>query len=1045
MTKIYAKIAAVTLWYILCLYLPGSAQETSKRSIPVQEALQTVSRLYGTKFIYEADVVAKKSTTTDPEKLRDKPVEEVLKNILYPNNLVFLYVDKNHYTIVARQPNTPVNKATAQAILPVTADTAKDRAPANVGMGISTKALQEVVVVGYGQQKKLNLTGSVETISGDRIANRPTQDVSNLLTGQVPGLTVEQNSGQPGRDGGTIRIRGIGTIGNNDPLVIVDGVESGYSNIDPNDIASISVLKDASAAAIYGVRAANGVILITTKRGQAGKMSLSYSNYFGVQHATRLPKYATAADYAVLYNEALVNDGSAPKYTAEDLQKYRDGSDPDFHPNSDWVGALFSQSGFVQNHSLGMNGGTDRTRYNISFGYLNREGLIANTASARYTLRANFDQDFSARFKMSLNIAASRQEIEEPTMSMGELIHRAYREAPTATIKYSNGNWGGFPYDHNSAAIAEDGGQQKSYINTFIGTLNAAYEIWKGLKLRGIASVTDNTYKNHAVNRNLKLYNYDVVTTTYRSSVWDSRNENLEVNLQAFLDYAHSFADEHNVKLLLGYNQISDTYDEISAGIYDLPSDAVDQLNSGNKATWSNAGNATDYRLRSYFGRLNYNFQEKYLFEVNFRYDGTSRFPKNNRYGFFPSFSAGWNITKENFFPVTNWLDNLKLRGSWGRLGNQEIGNYRYKPTYSSGINYTYGGTLVPGIAENRSLTNPNIKWETTTETNLAFDADLFKGKLSLTAEYYTRNTKDILMDLPQAAILGGYAPVVNAAAVSNKGFDFVARHQNKIGQVGYWINANIAYVKNKITDLAGGDQPGRAVGDPINNIYGYEALGLFQTQEEVDRSPDQAGTFGGAQPGDLKYADIGGPDGKPDGRIDSYDRRSLGTSFPEISYGIQFGANYKNFDLSVAAQGVGRVSRYLSGQAIQPFPNLGKALERHLDRWTPEHMEGYFPRMSLNTAARNYNTNSYWVKSSAYLRVRNIQLGYTIPAAILNKAKIQRLRIYFSVDNPFLFTKYKEFDPEAPQFATVNWQGNGAGNYYPQVRTITGGLNITF
>lgn len=851
MTNILARTAVVLLCVILSLLRTGHAQENKPRSIPVQQALQTVTKLYGTRFLYEAEVLAGKTTTTDPEKVKDKPLEEVLKGILYPNNLVFLYVEKNHYTIVARRQ--PVGKEDGNIAQP-----RRDTLPAVTRSNMqlpgdtlisSNKTLGEVVVVGYGRQKKLNLTGSVETISGDRIANRPVQDMSNLLTGQVPGVTVEQTSGQPGRDGGSIRIRGIGTLGNNDPLVIVDGVEAGYSNVDPNDIASISVLKDASAAAIYGVRAANGVLLITTKRGKAGRMSLTYNNYFGVQQATRLPRFANSADYAMLYNEALANDGSTPQYTAEDIQKYRDGSDPDFHPNSDWVGSLFSRSGFLHNHYLAMTGGTERTRYNISLGYLNRTGLVANTASDRYTLRINFDQDFSDRFKVGLNISASRQEITEPSMSMGELVHRAYRESPTATIRYSNGNWGGFPYDHNSTAIAESGGIQKSASNIFTGTLNAEYEILKGLKLRGIASVTDNTYKGHTVNQALKLYNVDVVTTTYRSSVSDARYESLEVNLQAFLDYTHSFNEVHNIKALLGYNQISDTYDEIGAGIYDLPSSAVDQLNAGNKATWSNYGNATDYRLRSYFGRVNYNFKEKYLLEANFRYDGTSRFPKKNRYGFFPSFSAGWNISREIFFPVTNWLDNLKLRGSWGRLGNQEIGNYRYKPTYALGINYTFGGALTPGIAENSDLTNPDISWESTTETNLAFDADLFNGKLSVTAEYYIRKTADILLNLPQPSILGGNPPYVNAASVSNKGIDFIVRHQHQIGKVAYWINANMSYVKNRITDLAGADQPGRSIGDPINNIYGYVALGLFRSQDEVDKCPTRLPHSAGPSP----------------------------------------------------------------------------------------------------------------------------------------------------------------------------------------------------
>ncbi|WP_256009029.1 TonB-dependent receptor [Desertivirga xinjiangensis] len=909
------------------------------------------------------------------------------------------------------------------------------------------RALNEVVVVGYGTQKKVNVTGSVETVTEKQIAGRAQPDISNLLTGQVPGLTIVQNSGQPGRDGGTLRIRGIGTLGNNEPLVIVDGIESGYSNIEPNDIESVSVLKDASASAIYGVRAANGVLLITTRRGKTGKPTINYNNYFGAQNATRLPDYANSADYAFLYNEALTNDGGTPLYSAEDIQKYRDGSDPDNYPNSDWVGSLFSEAGFQQNHYLGINGGSENTRYNLSFGYLDRNGLVVNTSNERYTMRVNFDQDFSKRFKVRVNLSGSRQSIVDPSMNLGDLVHRAYRESPTATIRYSNGNWGGYPYDHNSTAIARDGGYQNTFNNIFISSLNAEYELLKGLKLRGIAGVTNNTYKYHGFTKNLQLYNNNDVTTTYRSYVGDARSETMELNLQAFLDYDRSFSGMHNVSALVGYNQISNDYDEITAGIYDLPSDSQDQLNAGNKATVLNSGNASDYRLRSYFGRLKYNFKERYLLEGNFRYDGTSRFPKDNRYGFFPSFSAGWNISREPFFPSVRWIDNIKIRGSWGQLGNQEIGNYAFLPTYALGINYTFGGTLSPGIAENSSLANETISWETSTETNIGLDADIFKGRLSITAEYYSRDTEDILLNLPQPSTLGGYPPTINAGAVSNKGFDFIVRHQNQIGKAGYWINGNFSYVKNRITDLAGGDTPGRSVGDPINNIYGYVAMGLFQSAEEIENAPDQTATFGGAQPGDIRYVDISGPDKVPDGIIDTYDRKSLGSSFPKVSYGFQLGANYRSFDFSFNAQGVSKVSNYLGGQAIQPFPNMGKALNAHFDRWTPENPNAAFPRISLSAASRNYGSvNSFFVKDASYLRIRNIQAGYSFPAKVLNRIKVSRLRVYLNIDNPFLFTSfYDDFDPEAPAYPTVGWLSYAAGNYYPQVTTITGGINLTF
>ncbi|QEK51064.1 TonB-dependent receptor [Pedobacter aquae] len=906
------------------------------------------------------------------------------------------------------------------------------------------QTLKELVVVGYGTQKKVNVTGSVETVSSKMLENRPATDVSNLLTGQVPGLTVIQNSGQPGRDQGTIRIRGIGTLGSgNDPLIIVDGVESTMFNVDPNDIDNISVLKDASASAIYGVRAANGVIIISTKRGLAGKTNITYNGYTGFQQATRLPKFLGSVDYALLLNEAIINDGGIARYTEEEIEKFRNASDPVNYPNSDWVNGLFSESGLQQNHHLGLRGGTEVSKYALSFGFLNRGGLIPNTSSDRYALRANFDQDFSKKFKISLNLSGTRVETDDPSISVFDLVHRAYREPPVVPIQYAPGIWGAYMNEHNSIAQAKEGGYRKEINNKFISTLSGQYEIIKGIKLRGLAGVTNQWTNLNTQAKTLNLYNaYDDVLQTYpvarsfRSFFSADRSETLELNLQSFLDYEHTFNSVHNLKVLLGYNQISTKTNWIGANIFDLISNDLDQLDAGNADTETNYGSAIDYSLRSYFTRLNYNFKEKYLLEFNLRYDGTSRFPATNRWGWFPSFSAGWKISDETFFPEFNWLDNLKFRGSWGQLGNQEIGNYGFISTYVPGVNYSFGGQLVPGIAEKgtlpgTSLFNRRIRWETTSITNIGFDAEFFKGKLSLTGEYFVRNTDDILLPIDQPFILGVFGnPTVNAGAVSNEGFEFVARHQNKIGVVNYFVNGNFSYVRNEITDLGGRDGPGRAIGDPIQNIYGYVADGLFNSQEEVYNYPSQA-VLGSAAPGDIRYKDLNG-----DYLIDAKDRKSLGSYFPKINYGLQMGVIYKNFDASIAAQGVGEVYNLLSGQATHPFVNGAKALDMHLNRWTPENLNAAYPRLSLATASRNTVPNSFFLQNASYLRIRNLQVGYTLPKGVLKQLKLERFRLYFSADNPLLITSFEGFDPEAPL---------GDGNYYPQVMTITGGLNINF
>ncbi|MDN5199713.1 SusC/RagA family TonB-linked outer membrane protein [Fulvivirgaceae bacterium BMA10] len=907
-------------------------------------------------------------------------------------------------------------------------------------------ALSEVVVIGYGVQKKVNLTGAVETVTSEAIENRPATDVSNLLTGQVPGLTILQRSGQPGADAGSITIRGLGTLNNTSPLIIVDGVESSFQNIDPNDIDNVSVLKDAAAAAIYGVRAANGVVIITTKRGNQGKTNVSYNNYFGVQEATNLPKFLGSADFAMLFNEALANDGQAPFYSDSDIQSFRNGNDPDNFPNTDQVGELFTESGFQQNHHLSVTGGNENSRFAVMFGYLSREGLMKNTNYDRYSLRVNVDQDLTPKLNLGTNIALTREEITSPSFGVGGIIGHAFREPPTVPNRFSNGNWGGYLGEHNSIAELADGGLSRTFRNKVITSITAGYEIFEGLKIKGVAAITNDLNKSKSFWQVFSLYNTPTdIGRTFRSGLSENRTDQIDINLQALLTYEKSI-NQHDFNALLGFNERKITQESINAGISDLPSNnALNQLNAGNQDTETNSGGGFEFRLRSLFGRLNYAYNNRYLFEANFRYDGTSRFPSNDRFSVFPSFSAGWRLSEEDFFNVS-FINELKVRASWGQLGNEDLGNafYPYQPTFVFGRNYSLGGSLVSGISENSSLPNTSITWEVSTNTNFGVDAEFLEGKLNFSIDYFTRKTEDILIpDRSASLTLGASAPAGNFGTVENKGFELSIGYQETHDKFSYYVNGNIAFVTNELTSQGTGvnatpnfsspfgvnriDQ----VGSPIQSLFGYEVIGIFSSQSEIDAAPDQATTFGGVSPGDLRYRDVNG-----DNAITPDDRVVLGSDFPELNYGIQLGGSYGNFDLSMLWQGVGKVTGYLNREASEAFFNAGKVLERHLDRWTPQNTDASYPRLTIANSNRNNVTNSFFAQDASYLKLRNLQVGYTFPQAILDKIKLEKLRLFFSADNLIIITSFEGFDPEAPI---------GRGDFYPQVRTFTGGINLSF
>ena len=906
----------------------------------------------------------------------------------------------------------------------------------NVIMTDDSQNLSEVVVVGYGTQKKVNLTGAVSTVKSEMLENRTTSNPVNMLTGQIAGVTIVQNTGQPGADAGNLRVRGIGTLGNAEAMVVIDGVESSMSNVDPNDIESISVLKDAAASSIYGVRAANGVILITTKRGAVGKPVVSYNGYVGWQAACRLPNFLDSYNYATLLNEAYQNDGSNAPYSQDVLSAIKNGSDPDRYANSNQVDALLSENGLFHNHHLSVVGGNEGIRYSLTAGFHKKDGLIPNVSYNRFNVRSNVDAQISKRLDVALNISASRDDrmapatstVNDPDTDMYYIMYHAFRETPVTPIRFLNGNYGLFLNEHNSVAEARNSGTSHVYNSNFQGNASFVYKILDGLTLRGNAAATFYLKDTHVFQKKMDFYSSDSedpIKST-RSLVKNTDKKSLELNLQAYLDYDKTFG-KHGIKALLGYSQIHNEYRLLSALRKDLPTNnMLGEINAGDITTQETEGTSVAYALRSVFGRFNYDYDSRYLFEANVRYDGSSRFPKNNRFGVFPSFSLGWRLSEESFFHA-DWVDNLKIRASWGQLGNQEIDDYAFYNTYAFGYDYSFGNVLYSGISINDIMANTAITWEKTNQTDVGIDADFWGGKLSFTGDFFVKNTNAILLKLPIPDLVGVNAPMQNAGKVRNTGVELAFTHRNQINDFRYSTSFNFSYIHNEITDLSGGDTPGRSVGDPVDNIYGYVCDGIFRSQEEIDNSPKQ---IWGAEPGDLKYRDLDG-----NGTVDQNDRKSLGSTFPKINFGLRLNFEYKNFDLTALLQGAGMVKGLVKSEISQAFFNGGKVTDSWLDRWTPENPGATYPRLTISSSSRNYMTSSFWTQNASYLKMRNLQLGYTLPKNVLGNTGLSKLRVYCSIDNLFTITGFDGLDPEMITTKT----------YYPLTRNYSFGVNVSF
>ena len=926
-----------------------------------------------------------------------------------------------------------------------------DKSQLDVTMLPSDNRLSDVVVVGYGTQKKVSMTSAVSEVSGKELVRRPVSSLEQALQGKVPGLTILDKGGAPGSSNTPIVLRGVNTLFTSEdlsgasvsPLVLIDGIEQPFSNINPDDVESISVLKDASSTAIYGSRASNGVILITTKRAKGGKVSVNYSGYYAIQKSVSNPEALDLESYLRLQNWAYKNVGSNPPrpYRDADIDAYVQGNatDPLLFPLPfDWYSRAFHTAPQTS-HSVAISGGNENFRGRMSLRYMDQEGIISNTSSRLNEARINTDFKASDKINFSADIDYRYERNLNPH-GLASIFQFMTQNSIWAVPRYPNGDYGGGTQGNNPLLLIDKGGYNRQASDFIVGNLRGSWEIIKGLKFTTqFAARTTSGYGKLYQNTWETRDSTVVKKRNINNNLTESRNSNREFTLNNLLDYATSIKD-HELKFLAGYSQIQFTSNSLSAYRQNFYNNDVQSIGQGaDDATKSNGGGDAQWGLRSYFGRFNYNFQDKYLFEANGRFDGSSRFTGNNQYSFFPSFSAGWRLSEETFFqPLQNVVNEFKIRGSWGRTGNQAVALYSYFPTLNL-VNYSFNGAPVQGYLQ-MQIANPDLTWESTTETNVGIDAQLFGRKISLTVDRYIKLTEGILLTLPVPGALGLQAGPRNAGKVENRGWEFTVGSRNRFGAFGLDATLNLSMNRNEVVDLAGTgpffygtDQNPRYTiqeGYPIYSFWGYKTDGLYQTDAEAAAGPFYTRA---AKAGDLRYVDT-----NKDGKIDAADQTYLGNTFPKYSFGGAFNLSYKAFSLNLALQGVSGANIRMAGAFGQGgnFEGMVPSIYKN-NYWTPENPNAYFARPTKQDL-RNQTNSDRLVLDASYLRLKNAQLVYQLPAGLIKRARMNQASIYVSATNVLTFSKLNEWniDPESM---------SGVQNYYPQTAVYTVGVNLQF
>lgn len=946
--------------------------------------------------------------------------------------------------------------------------------------------LGEVVVVGYGTQRRTNLTGSLVQLNNAALTKRQVSSSSQVLQGLAPGVTVQQQSGRPGADGASIRIRGESSIlGNSNPLVVIDGLQlptgsglDALNQLDPNAIESITILKDAASTAIYGNRASAGVILVKTKRAQKKGLQLSYNNFVTKQDFTSIPRRVSAIDHMLLSNVAEQNrtgDPNATVFPQSVIDNYRTKPVDNFEIiDTDWLKEVLTNSGMMHNHNVQINSGGERLNLFTSFTFFDQRGLTPNTNFKRYDLRINPEFKVSDKLTLIGNVAYTNNFNVIPSTGSPEFIIRQAVGLPAIGAgKFGPGLYGnaGQSNNRNPIAMTEAAGTSETEGNNLLTRFGFNFQPIKGLEIEGYWGREVRNPYTKSFQKNADIYapnlatgRLDLITqwpgTTQLSETW---RDDLYRTWLGQASYSTRIKDVHSIKVMAGGQ--NEYYRNYFFGATRLGFTNPNQpyLNVGTGAQTNNAG-VSELALAGFFGRVNYGYDDRYLLELNGRRDASSRFSQalDKQWGTFGSASAGWVFSREKFFGnLTDIISFGKLRGSIGVNGNQNIGNNNYvfdafyqNSLYNNPLNGTnayFNNITTFGVAL-LQFPNPELQWERSQQWNVGLDVSFLKH-FTVTADYFVRSLKDMILQrtLPQSA--GGLAnPFVNAGTMENRGWELTMNYKQSFKKWRVDATVMVSDVKNKVTGLVPGlpfigDGIRTTAGQALNSFFGYRALGFFSDSNDVKNSPVQFGQVWnpsptvGAKPGDMKYADISGPDGKPDGIVDAFDRTFLGNAFPRYEYSVNLNIGYGNFDLNIFGQGVGMRNNYLSGTGAVPFASADFAaslLDHHKDYWRPDNQNATFPRLlPAGVGGNNYLLSDWWIRSAAFFRIKNINLGYTLPQAALQKLKIANLRVFVSGQNLLTFTPaWRGFDPE------IN---NANAEFYPLMRTFTAGVNVTF
>ena len=926
----------------------------------------------------------------------------------------------------------------------------------NIQMTLDAEQLEEVVVIGYGTQKKSDLTGSVATVDGGAITERNPIQVSQALQGTIPGVLVTRGAGSAPGSSATIRVRGITTIGSSEPLIIVDGVP--VDNIDfvnSNDIESISVLKDAASASIYGSRAAAGVILVTTKRAKQGQASFEYTVQYGIEKPTQLPDYVGPVRYMEMINEQLWNDngnpsgGETPVYTQDFINDYVDNNrtNPDEFPITNWADLILKDHSTRVAHQLNFSMGNEKIRTKGSFKYESSDALWNNKNFERYTARINNDLDINKYLSTQVDVTFRHTINERPNINP---IVRTHTAGPIYAAMWSDGRVASAKQGDNAWAAVEYGGFDNQWDNQLLGKFAINFMPLEGLKFSAVVSPNITLSKTKVFEKAIPTYTAEdpTVFDTYiqdfnTTSLSEGNSQTYRLTNQFLINYNKNFG-QHNLNLLAGFESFSSSTENMGASRINYELSDYPYLNLGPLDGRDNYGNAFENAYNSYFGRLIYDYNNKYLLQANIRYDGSSRFASDYRWGAFPSLSAGWVVSEESFMDGVPWLSFLKLRGSWGQLGNERIGNYPYQSTIAFNQNLFYMGNNITSATTAAQIEYAirDISWETTKTVDFGIDADFFGSRLTLTADYYQKTTTDMLLDIEIPDYIGYDNPQQNTGVMETKGWELQVGWRDKIGDITYSVAANLSDYVSTMGDLGGTQFLGNQIkqeGSEFDEWYGYLSDGIYQTQDEVDNS---ATLNASVSPGDIKYIDISGPDGEPDGLISpEYDRTLLGGSLPRYYYGGNINLNYKSIDLSISFQGVGKQSAYLSPDMIRPLLNGAQNVPSLVDGnyWSVyndvEQNAGVsYPRLSQISNGSNYVLSDLWLFNGAYFRMKNITLSYSLPDGLVEKLRLQGVSVHGTVTDLFSLSKYpKGWDPEA------------AATIYPVTTSFMVGLSVKF